>query len=355
MDLNSILIPKIKEFFPNGEQKGDEWWTCNPLRDDTQPNSFSINLSNGLWKDFADNSSGNLVKLICDVKKIKFGELAKQYGFTVIKEKQFHHFKLGYPNAIYPYHTIDGTLVGYICRFDTQNGKELRPYSNNKWSKEGFPVPHPLFNCHKLIQCKKILIVEGEKTCISAQKILGDDFVVVTWLGGASAVNKSDWSILSSKSIYLWPDNDEPGIKAMQQIYKKLTTAERDFIEQPEIKIIDISYLNLPKGWDLADADESWTRDKIIEILEQQPKITATPENFPSFIVEHDPRLWVDAWFKSRNVKINSGHELSINGKLFLLHLAVAEMNCDFTANKPEKSRITHQVLRNAFDLKIEH
>ena len=80
MDLNQILIPKIKELFPDGEQKKGEWWIRNPLRPDNSPGSFSINLTTGLWKDFTDNSSGNMPTLIAQMKGISVKELAKEYG-----------------------------------------------------------------------------------------------------------------------------------------------------------------------------------------------------------------------------------------------------------------------------------
>ena len=366
MNINNILIPKIKEFFPLGEENKGEWICLNPLRNDKNAGSFSINLTTGLWNDFADNSSGNLVKLICDMKKIRFGELANEYGFTVEKQKQlhsnFHHFKLGYPNAIYPYHNTEGNIVGYVCRFETKTGKELRPYSNNKWSKEGFPVPHPLYNCHKL-PGKKILIVEGEKTTNAVQQLLGEDFVVLTWLGGASAIHKSNWAVLSNfctESIYLWPDNDEPGIKAMQQIYNKIITDESISLKQPEIKIIDISSLssanNLPKGWDLADTDESWTREKIVSILEQQPKKIPKheiSENVLSLMIEHDPRRWLDMWFVNKKIEIKPGEVIEMNGIVKTMDNLISEMNCDFITYKPEKTRINLPVLKNALDLKL--
>lgn len=69
--------------------------------------------------------------------------------------------------------------------------------------------------------------------------------------------------------------------------------------------------------------------------------------------VENDPRRWVDIWFSSKNIHMKSCNELLINGEKFPIDEAIATMNCDFITNKPEKTRINLQVLRNALDLKI--
>ena len=49
----------------NGEVRGRQFVALNPLRDDKSLGSFSINLFNGVWKDFAvDSFSGpDLVSL----------------------------------------------------------------------------------------------------------------------------------------------------------------------------------------------------------------------------------------------------------------------------------------------------
>jgi hypothetical protein len=361
MDLNEILIPKIKEFFPEGKEKKDEWWICNPLRPDNSAGSFSINLSSGLWKDFADDSKGNMPTLISKMKGMSVKDLAKEYGCSN-PSSVFTFPKLGNPSAIYPYHTIDGKVVVHVCRFETPSGKQIRVHSNGKWSKEGFPKPHPLYNCHKLVQGKKILIVEGEKTCEVAQQILGEDFLVLTWIGGAAAALLSDWSMLKDYSeIYLWPDNDTAGIEAMKKISMKLFTEKLNIKEKFTLKIVNISSLaalhNLPESWDLADCDESWTREKIVSILEQQDKIkTSTqviPETNCNFTIEHDPRRWLDMWFKSNKFKIKSSEEILKDGETVSIDQVISEMNCDFITYKPEKTRINLPVLRNALDLKI--
>lgn len=72
-----------------------------------------------------------------------------------------------------------------------------------------------------------------------------------------------------------------------------------------------------------------------------------------NIFMENDPRIWVDVWFSSKNIKMKSCNEFYIGKDKIPFDILVATMNCDFIANKPEKTRINLQVLRNALDLKI--
>jgi DNA primase len=68
-----------------------------------------------------------------------------------------------------------------------------------------------------------VLIVEGEKTLDAAAQYTPEGWVVVTWSGGASAWDKSDWSVLNGHPCIIWPDNDEPGMKATASIQMHLS------------------------------------------------------------------------------------------------------------------------------------
>jgi hypothetical protein len=48
----------VRQWLPDGKQCGCEWIARNPTRVDRRPGSFSINLSNGLWADFATDAKG---------------------------------------------------------------------------------------------------------------------------------------------------------------------------------------------------------------------------------------------------------------------------------------------------------
>ena len=94
------------------------------------------------------------------------------------------------------------------------------------------------------------LVVEGEKSYEAARRMVGDRFHLFTWHGGAGAVDKADWRTLDGfPAIYLWPDNDAPGRKAMQRIAEHLAHYRENkiyFVTPPD---------DVPGGWDAADAE----------------------------------------------------------------------------------------------------
>jgi hypothetical protein len=54
----SCLPSLVREWLPDGRRRGCEWVARNPRRKDRNPASFSINLKNGKWADFAVDVKG---------------------------------------------------------------------------------------------------------------------------------------------------------------------------------------------------------------------------------------------------------------------------------------------------------
>jgi hypothetical protein len=48
----------VRTWLPDGKRRGHEWVCSNPRRADRHPGSFSINLNNGKWADFAVGDKG---------------------------------------------------------------------------------------------------------------------------------------------------------------------------------------------------------------------------------------------------------------------------------------------------------
>ena len=69
--------------------------------------------------------------------------------------------------------------------------------------------------------------------------------------------------------------------------------------------------------------------------------------------IEHNPEKWLEMWFKEKKIVIKPGDVVEMNGVIKHIDDVIAKMNCDFTTFRPEKTRITLPVLRNAFGLKI--
>ena len=50
------LVPR---WLPDGHRRGNEYVARNPMRNDRNPGSFTINLKSGVWKDYAINVGGS--------------------------------------------------------------------------------------------------------------------------------------------------------------------------------------------------------------------------------------------------------------------------------------------------------
>ena len=179
--------------------------------------------------------------------------------------------KLGYYYSEvmrHPYHDEKGNLLYYVTRLQDKNNpfRKITPplsygyFKNNpkqlSWERRGYKDENgkkPLYNLHHLREkpLAPVLIVEGEKTADKAlEKFPDREFVCMTWPGGASSVSKADWNPLFGREVVVWPDNDEAGFRAANQVcdeLKKVCVSKVCMLERPEL------FAKLPEKWDLAD------------------------------------------------------------------------------------------------------
>lgn len=268
------------ELFPLGHKRGREF-----VIGDIHGNlgdSLSVNLSTGIWKDFSSGNEkgGDLTSLVASAKSISQGEAAEfiqtRYGthysplpqsrlqeeFEPIfpvpapPDNAFSHSGYGEPVNIYAYYRQDKSLSNFVCRFNVRGQKTFLPLSYGKignaigWHWKQLPVPRPLYGLENLPDSGKICIVEGEKAADAAVLLL-PGVCILTWPGGAQGVSKVDWSPLYRKEydILLWPDNDDPGREAMQNIANILRG------KVGAMGVLDVS--GLPPKSDAAD----WSSD----------------------------------------------------------------------------------------------
>lgn len=150
-------------------------------------------------------------------------------------------------NAESVWHYSDDFIV---ARFP---GKRIRPlsWSGSRWEWKAPPAPRPLLNLSEIrSRTSTVLIVEGEKACDAAAKLF-PQAVCTTWPSGCKAIDKADWSPLAGRRVLLWPDNDQPGIQAMERLAQRLLALPVDRVQ------IVTPPADTPEGWDLADA--TWT------------------------------------------------------------------------------------------------
>lgn len=176
---------------------------------------------------------------------------------------------------IYEWRYPNGNLYGYVTRKDFSDSKLPMQiiYGESKlgigWHQLNSALPNrPIFNSHNYSSDKKILFVEGERNCIEVQKVLGDEWCVLTVVGGTSEsyTLNSDFSFIinHTSNIYLWRDNDEVGLK-----FAKLLTAQLPALKT--IRIKKFIPVDAKEGYDLYDAiQEGWDKDDIVKCINKE-------------------------------------------------------------------------------------
>lgn len=287
------LLSRAREllpaWFPEGTLAGHEY-QVGSLRGEAG-SSLSINMNTGKWADFADDAKGgDLVSLYAARDGIKNGEaakrLAEKIGFnlspngapkrstngngskpepdmvkppTGTEPPTMRHLTHGAPASSWCYRDPAGEPLFHVARYDVVGGKQFAPWSwdGSRWIAKGWPVPRPLYGLDLLAARPEapVLVTEGERAAEAARTIAGGVYIVVTWPNGAKAVDKADWSPLKGRNVLIWPDADEAGVAAGQQVAARLTP------DCPQVKVLDVlSGGTLPQGYDAADAlKDGWS------------------------------------------------------------------------------------------------
>jgi putative DNA primase/helicase len=170
--------------------------------------------------------------------------------------------KLGEPASMWVYRTGDGNAFGAVARWNPDNGRKIvRPivWTGEKFVTAGFGKGRPLYNTELLAATPPAtaLLVEGEKSADGAQRFLPEGWIVTTWQGGSKAWANTDWSIMQGRTVVIWPDNDEPGIVAADEIRMHLSSmgVPSAIVQVPPA---------FPDGWDLGDELPASVKSDII-------------------------------------------------------------------------------------------
>lgn len=284
--LNQLLLSRhhecIPKWLPAARLKGKEYEAGSLQGNAGQ--SLKINSISGAWCDFAtDEKGGDLISLYAAINQIPQGdaakELARQHDFPLnprpngksylpqpapnrlesappaypvppenAPQPSMLHPEFGSPSKSWAYRDGSGRVVFYVARYEPEeHRKSFLPWSwdGTSWRARAIPEPRPLLNL-PFPDGRPILIVEGEKTADAAREIAGRFYHVTTWSSGARAHNKTDFSPCHGRRVLLWPDADQPGTDAMEELAARLAP------NCLEVKIIYPA--DQPDGWDAADA-----------------------------------------------------------------------------------------------------
>jgi predicted P-loop ATPase len=338
----------LQDWFPLGKMNKESFEVGNI--DGNPGHSLKVNLTFGYWKDWAsDDKGGDLISLYARKNGISQGDAYLQLGghpnakprIVEPSPQRVQNPESVEPNEIkeipenqpisasaeaipasmpdfgkhvahWCYRDPSGQPLFYVSRWNASDGsKGFAPWSWNgeKWTKDGYKKPRPLYGLEILSQdaTKPVMLVEGEKACDAARAIAGKIYTVMTWAGGASATKTADWSSIKGRRVVLWPDADEPGLEAMDKIASILGPQNK------EVKIFDVS--GKEKGWDAADAlaekmdwnaIRAWQKDKVkvwspaLVPVEKKPELLKKPTALSEHATEHanatreQIHLWLD-------------------------------------------------------------
>ena len=278
----------LARWAPGGKRQGHEYLALNPTRSDSKAGSFSINLNTGAWADFATgDKGGDLVALVAFVEGKKQGEAAKlladflglnlekpdlhkrttaaqnKAGNTIASTPANNpawralvpvakdapqppkvHPKHGKPSMRWEYRDANSGLLCLVLRFEPKAEGERKQFypltwcesadsQRREWRWQGLPDPRPLYHLDQLAARPDVPVVvcEGEKAADAAGALF-PDAVVVTMLNGAQAPAKTDWRPLAGRMVWLWPDNDAPGLECMAAVAGLLVAAGAAEVKQ---------------------------------------------------------------------------------------------------------------------------
>lgn len=344
------VLPDILEFLElETEEVGKEIQMLNPLRQDGDFGSFSINTETGLWADFADDSpdskakGGDVTSLFAYLKGLTQREAANSLDLFLRKldikaprsqvtlkqpelvtdatdedssansaasnttptpissvvEQEYSPAKegepipelrpalrgFGLPKHVFQYKDRHGRAIAAVCRYETAQGKTFRPYVLNRttedsglnWQVGVSEGSRPLYNRDQIEARKEadIVICEGEKAAEAAAQLF-PDMVATTTMSGAKSAAKSNFQPLVGRRVLVAPDNDAAGEAYCNDVIALARSAGATIVGvlrfKKEIfgKEVDGQHLEVPRGYDLADAFEAgWTAEKLRVVLGQ--------------------------------------------------------------------------------------
>lgn len=186
-------------------------------------------------------------------------------------------------SASWTYRDESGKPLFQVQRFDTEDGKkEFRQISfwstkkGMEWKRKAPDAPRSMYGLEKLAgkPGAVVLICEGEKSA-DAAALLFPEKITMACMAGAKSPGKSDFAPLAGRTVELWPDHDQPGADYIAEVEKLATEAGATVSHALSLEWfqrmsgeVGAAMLEMPKGWDAADALENgFTAENIKELL----------------------------------------------------------------------------------------
>lgn len=185
---------------------------------------------------------------------------------------------MGASDHRWEYHDAASELVGVVLRWDSPEGKQIRPVSlvDGLWRLRGMPSPRPLYGLSALIHVldgsgQPVLVCEGEK---AADAAIACGYIATTSPNGSKSAGKCDWSVLDGKHVVVVPDLDEAGEVYAADVVELCSGGGRG---AASVRVVDLSeaWSGLESGSDLADVlalesgDTQLVSEKLDALIQQ--------------------------------------------------------------------------------------
>lgn len=154
-----------------------------------------------------------------------------------------------------------GNVQALDVRFENAGKKSVITfwYDGKKLQTKNYPIL--IYGMDRFTN-KPVLIHEGAKCADIGQENL-TDFDNISWNGGSGKAHLVNWSILKNREVFILRDNDDPGLKAANDIKKQL----------PHAKIINPPTSG--KGDDIEQFLQIMTPSELTEYILKASDITA--------------------------------------------------------------------------------
>lgn len=230
---------------------GDHFKAVCPWHDDKNPSL--VIYGDGHHHCFACDAHGDALDLIqqldrCDLPAAK-QRLEEIVGVSAPQTPQGP----GEIKAIYRYTDEDGDLLFEVLRYEPKTFRQRKP-DGDGWTWKLGDVRKPLYRLPKVLAASEVFVVEGEKD-VATMESLG--CVATTVAGGANAPWLPEYTeALRGKTVYIIPDNDEPGIKRGAEI--KAAAPWAKMIRLPDKDVSDFVARGATLKHILERAEKSW-------------------------------------------------------------------------------------------------
>lgn len=245
------LVRELAIFGPPTEAQGDHDKYVCPYHPNDTNGSLAV-YEDGHAHCFGCNTSLQRKQVAALVNKAQGGEeLTSSEPFA-------SHPRLGTPERVWFYRDQFGIPTYAVYRFgqveaDGSIGKTSRIATidpgTGEWRWGGLQANgRNLYNLDHITNYPTydIVVCEGEKAADAALQAQVPGVVVTTSMNGTNSASATDWTPCQGRRVFIWPDNDAPGLGYVENVINQLVGAA-------SIRVLDVSAF--PPKSDAADFD----------------------------------------------------------------------------------------------------